>query len=105
MENLLQPVMNRHVVHITCENLPDGIREGLVSSFPALAFTLPEKTMLLAEADSPVPVGPVVRFLEEAGAVVLEARRIRPSLEDVFVEITGIEANTMQSEKRNGGGR
>ena len=105
VENLLQPVMNRHVVHITCENLPDGIREGLVSSFPALAFTLPEKTMLLAEADSPVPVGPVVRFLEEAGAVVLEARRIRPSLEDVFVEITGIEANTMQSEKRNGGGR
>ncbi|MDD3514743.1 MAG: ABC transporter ATP-binding protein [Aminivibrio sp.] len=105
VENLLQPVRNRHVVHLTCESLPDTVREGLASSFPALAFTLPEKYMIRAEADSPVPVGPVVRFLEEAGAVVLEARRIRPSLEDVFVEITGIEAHAMESEKRNGGGR
>lgn len=105
VENLLQPVRNRHVVNLTCESLPDTVREGLASSFPALAFTLQEKNMIRAEADSPVPVGPVVRFLEEAGAVVLEARRIRPSLEEVFVEMTGIEAHAMQSEKRNGGGR
>ena len=105
VENLLQPILKKHVVHITCESLAEGIREDLASSFQGLAFTLPQNSMIRAEADSPVPVGPVVRFLEEAGAVVLEARRIRPSLEDVFVEVTGIESNAMQSEKRNGGGR
>ena len=105
VENLLQPILKKHVVHITCVSLAEGSREDLASSFQGLAFTLPQNSMIRAEADSPVPVGPVVRFLEEAGAVVLEARRIRPSLEDVFVEVTGIESNAMQSEKRNGGGR
>jgi ABC-2 type transport system ATP-binding protein len=36
---------------------------------------------------------------------VSEARRVRPSLEDVFVEITGIEADAMRREKEKGEGR
>jgi hypothetical protein len=33
-----------------------------------------------------------------------EARKIKPSLEDVFVEITGIETDTMRGEKNKKGG-
>jgi len=43
--------------------------------------------------------------LEEAGVEVAEARRVRPSLEDVFVKITGIEADAMRREKQRMGGR
>ena len=49
-------------------------------------------------------IGPLVRFIEEQGAQVTEARRIRLSLEDVFVRVTGIELNTMRSEKEKGKG-
>jgi len=48
-----------------------------------------------------------VRFLEDRGAEVSEARKIRPSLEEVFVQITGIEAAAMKrdKEKPKRGGR
>ena len=35
----------------------------------------------------------------------VEARRMRLSLEDVFVRITGIEADAMKKEKEKGGGK
>jgi ABC-2 type transport system ATP-binding protein len=44
-----------------------------------------------------------VRFLEEHGVGVIEARVIRPSLEEVFVAITGIELERMRKEKERGG--
>jgi len=34
---------------------------------------------------------------------VSEARKLQPSLEDVFVEITGIEAGAMKQEKEKSG--
>jgi len=42
---------------------------------------------------------PLVSFLEDQGAEVVEARRTQPSLEEVFVKITGIEADVMRKEK------
>jgi ABC-2 type transport system ATP-binding protein len=44
----------------------------------------------------------VVRFIEEQGAEVTEARQIKPSLEEVFVDITGIETDVMKTEKNGG---
>jgi ABC-2 type transport system ATP-binding protein len=41
--------------------------------------------------------------LEGQGIEVMEARRLRPSLEDVFVRITGIEAEAMRKEKEKTG--
>ena len=49
-------------------------------------------------------VGLLVRVLEDRGAEVIEARRMRPSLEEAFVQITGIEAEAMRKEKEKAGG-
>jgi ABC-type multidrug transport system ATPase subunit len=48
-------------------------------------------------------VGALVRFLEEQGAEATEVRRLHPSLEDVFVRITGVEAEAMRTEKDKAG--
>ena len=48
-------------------------------------------------------MGLLVRFLEDRGIEVAEARRVQPMLEDLFVEITGIEAATMKREKEKTG--
>jgi ABC-2 type transport system ATP-binding protein len=102
----IQPVREKRVLELACLNLPDGIREDLAGSFPDLEFPGLAGGMIRVEADGPVPVGPLVRFLEERGAEVTEARRIRPSLEDVFVKITGVAAGAMEKEKeKKGGGR
>lgn len=104
VENLLQPVRSKHVLRITAEGRLDGHAEAMRQAFPEFAIRL-QDGMLHIEADGPVPVGPLVRHLEDRGAEVVEARRMRPTLEEVFVDITGIGAQAMQQEKGKTGGR
>jgi ABC-2 type transport system ATP-binding protein len=104
IEHLVQPIQDKHVVQIAYTNSMEGIQNKLSESFPALVFTTSGPGWIRVEAGAPVPVGPLVRFLEEQGGEVVEARRMRPSLEDVFVQITGIEADAMKKEKEKKGG-
>jgi ABC-2 type transport system ATP-binding protein len=60
--------------------------------------------VIRVEADEPVRVGAVIRYLEDRGVEVAEARRIQPSLEDIFVEITGIGTDAMQPVNERGEG-
>lgn len=104
VESLLQPFQGRHLVQIACENGVNGIMKKLSEAYPDLAFSSPKSGVIQAEAAKPVQAGAIVHFLEEAGVEVSEARKIKPSLEDVFVRITGLEADAMRREKEKGGG-
>jgi len=97
--NLVQPIREKHVTQIAFSNSPVNLENKLGESFPGLKFITLQQGQIRVEADEPVRVGPLVRFLEDEGVEVFEARRIRPSLEDVFVEITGVEAEAMNKEK------
>lgn len=103
VERLLQPLRDRHIVQLACANPPDHVEARLAASFPDLRFRVVGRGLIRVEADGPVRVGPLVRFLEEEGAEVMEARRAGPSLEDVFVRVTGVEAEAMHGEKGDGG--
>ncbi len=104
VDHLMHPLQEKHVVQITCENTVNDLQADLADSFPGLAFKSLGKGVIRVEADEPVRVGPLVRFLEDRGAEVSEARRMRPSLEDIFVRITGIEADAMLKEREKAGG-
>jgi len=104
VENLLQPVQEKHVVRIACANTRNDTQEKLTEFFPGLEFMMVEHGLIRVESNEPVRVGPLVRFLEDNGTEVSEARKMRPSLEDIFVEITGIEADTMRKGKEKAGG-
>lgn len=41
-------------------------------------------------------------FFHEKGIEVYEARELRPSLEDVFVKLTGIESSVLKKDKEKG---
>ena len=104
VEHLVQPIQEKYVVQIAYANSLNNIQGRLSEFFPILHFTIPEHGLIRVEADEPVRVGPIVRYLEDQGAEVKEARRIRLSLEDIFVQITGIEADAMKKEKEKAGG-
>jgi ABC-2 type transport system ATP-binding protein len=106
VEQLIQPMKEMHVLQITCVNMPSGIKDKLRDSFPDLVFLISGDDFIRIEAERLIHVGPLVRFLEDHEAEVVEARRVRPSLEDIFVEITGIAANALRKEKeKKRGGR
>ena len=102
--NLIQPVQEKHVMQLAVSNAEQAPRDKLAEAFPHLAFENLSSGQVRVESSEPVHVGPLVRFLEEQGAEVIEARRMRPSLEEVFVQITGIETDAMRKEKERVGG-
>lgn len=101
VDKLLQPVQDKHILQIACSACED-LLDQLSAAFPDLAFTLIGMESIRVEATAPIRVGPLVRFLEERQREVFEARKIQPTLEDVFVQITGLEAGAMRKEKAGG---
>ncbi|MBN1103062.1 MAG: ABC transporter ATP-binding protein [Deltaproteobacteria bacterium] len=104
LENLIHPVQEKHVVFLAVSNQQPALHERLAEAFPDLSFQAVPDGQVRVESDSPIRVGLLVRFIEEMGIDVSEARRHRPSLEDVFVAITGIEAGLLKKEKEKAGG-
>lgn len=102
---LLQPLQQHHVAVIDLSDSMTVGMDALTSAFPDCRFESPRPGTVRVESTARLAVGRIVRFLEEAGVEVCEARRVRPSLEDVFVKITGIEADAMRGEKQRVGAR
>ena len=102
--NLIQQVKEKHVVQIVASKSESVLNDKLAAVFPHLGFQVLSDGLIRVESTAPIHVGPLVRFLEDQGAEVMEARRMRPSLEDVFVRVTGIELDAMKKEKEKAGG-
>ncbi|MBD3285600.1 ATP-binding cassette domain-containing protein [candidate division WOR-3 bacterium] len=101
--HLLQPLKGRHILEITFSGARASIKQELSREFPGLDFELSKHGIIRVEAGEEIRVGPLVRFLEEQDAEVAEARKVRPSLEEVFIKVTGIEAEAMRAEKEKKG--
>ena len=99
VHDLLQPERGRQVLLVSVAHSAASWCAPLAGAFPALKAEPASDAELRIESAAPLRVGPLVRFLEERGAEVLEARRLHPSLEDVFVRITGVEAEEMRRER------
>jgi len=105
VKNLVQPEQEKHIMEIAFANAVPDLLQKSAAAFPALEFEEFGQGLIRVKAGEPIHVGPLVRFFEDQGADVTEARRMRPSLEEVFVRITGIEADALRKEKeRTGGG-
>jgi ABC-2 type transport system ATP-binding protein len=102
--NLIQQVKEKHVVQIAASKSESALNDKLAAVFPHLGFQVLSDGLIRVESTAPIHVGLLVRFLEDQGAEVMEARRMRPSLEEVFVRVTGIEVDAMKKEKEKAGG-
>jgi len=101
--NLFQPIQERKVMLFSVSNTANDLYGKLATEFPNLEFQSVSIGQVQVESAKEINIGPLVRFIENQGAEVTEARRLRPSLEDVFVRITGIELDAMGREKEKGG--
>ena len=102
--DLLQPVKGKNVLLLSVSNSGVNLSEAMAMAFPQYHFQSATNEQIRVESAEPVSVGPLVHFLEDRGIQVTEARRHLPSLEDVFVQVTGIEAGLMLREKEKVGG-
>jgi ABC-2 type transport system ATP-binding protein len=103
--DLLQPVQGKNVLLLSVSESAENLPDQFGSAFPDLGVEATPAGQLRVESMEPISIAPLARFLEERGIELTEARRHLPSLEDVFVEVTGIEAGMMKGEKDRAGGR
>ena len=101
---LMQPIQHRHAVLLGVPHAEPRLVDELAQACDGCAVALAGPGLVRIESEAPIRVGPLVRLLDDKGIEVIEARQVRPSLEDVFVEITGIEADAMRKEKEKPGG-
>jgi ABC-2 type transport system ATP-binding protein len=102
--DLLKPVKGKNVLLLSISNAGANLSEEMASAFPEYQFQSTTSEQVRVESAEPVNVGTLIRFLEERGIQITEARRHLPSLEDIFVQVTGIEAGLMMKEKEKVGG-
>jgi len=103
VDELMRQTDGRHVVQFAVSNSAAELCDQITAAFGNLQCQAITGGGLRIESSEPVRVGPLVRFLEDHGLEVTEARKMRPSLEDVFVRVTGIEAAAMTREKEKAG--
>lgn len=104
VKNLLRPVLDRQVMLVSVSNGEENLAGKLAAAFRQYKFQAISSEQVRIEASEPIRLGPLVRFLEEQHAEVKEARLSNPSLEEVFVSVTCIEANVLRKETEGKGG-
>lgn len=98
--NLLEPVRGVSILDLSLDGFPAALLPCLEKTFSGVSFHSRDDASLSVRSSAPFPIGPLVRFLESKGCGVLEAVRRRPSLEDVFVSVTGIGTEEMKKERK-----
>jgi len=101
---LMQPVQGKHALLLTLDTSPSDIGDSIAASLPNLEVYAAGVNTLRVESSESLSLAPIIGFLDDRGIMVTEARLLRPSLEDIFVHITGIEARAMRTEKEKKGG-
>jgi ABC-2 type transport system ATP-binding protein len=74
----------------------------LSATFPAFKVEASDATNLKIMTARPINLLPVLQFCDQQQVPVYEAKIIRPSLEEVFVKVTGLGADKLKKEKEGG---
>lgn len=96
---LMQEAQKETIVEFTLENGACDLREDLQEQFPGFSPEFLTDNVIRIHSSVPIDLKPFMRFFDERELPVYEARILRPSLEEVFVKVTGIEPEEMKEEK------
>ena len=105
LANLVKDVQGHSVVQLALSEDVSRLLDELRSAFPGVDFETMPGNAIRAHTDHALALAPLIRFFEAHDVDVTEARAIRPSLEDVFVRITGVALEQMRKEKEQGNGK
>ena len=97
--NLLQPVQDDHIMILALSATNQKLLKETAAAFADYQLEILPGGQMRVLSRQPISISPLVNFLEGRGVEVMEARRVKPSLEDVFVKLTGVEASEMHNDK------
>ena len=99
LEELMREHQQETVLELAVDQMGVELTEELRRRFPGCAVHRPDERHLRLVSAGPIELLPLLRAMAEGGADVREARLIRPTLEEVFVRVTGIESVLIRQER------
>ncbi|MDD3050791.1 MAG: ATP-binding cassette domain-containing protein [Candidatus Cloacimonetes bacterium] len=102
MNGLLENTKNFSTIEIkffTSDFDRKSLLKKFRQSFSELQCTFEDLQTLRIISINSIDIAPVVCYLSNEKMLIAEAKLIKPSLEDVFVKMTGIEIDLMKKEK------
>lgn len=102
VDDLMKNTGHQHIIKLTLNDNAEKTGSGLQQAFPNLRVEYREENTCHLISPERFALSPILQYLDNHGISVFEAKEMRPSLEDVFVKVTGIEARKLKNEKEGG---
>lgn len=102
VNELMQEAQNENTVQFSLAGGLLNAKETLKSRFSDYTVSITSDTAVKIQSSSQINLIPFIKFFEDNNLTVYEAKIIRPSLEEVFVKVTGIELKNLKQEKEGG---
>lgn len=102
--DLMSSVQQHHLLQVAFERAdnPQQLAQDMNTAFPTCTIRVSGSNTLQIQSPTPLALMPFMQFFEEQGVNIFEAKIMKPSLEEVFVQITGIESTQLQKDKEGG---
>ncbi len=98
---MMKEAQEENIVNFSLGGDFSGVEDDFMNHFPDYEFRTGKSSEVSIHSPSTFTLLPLVQFFEERNLPVYEAKIIRPSLEEVFVKVTGIELKKMQGQKED----
>jgi ABC-2 type transport system ATP-binding protein len=99
INSLMDQAQHHYRVAFQIDGPLDGLADSFGEAFPGLLLQHVENQTILVQSDKAIDLVPLIQFFASRQTVVYEARVLRPTLEDIFVRVTGIELENLEKEK------
>jgi ABC-2 type transport system ATP-binding protein len=102
IDNLLIETNDANIIEVVIETATYDktvLLEKLNQKFPDIECRLKNNNTIKILSYNTIDIAPIVNFLSSEEIFIIEARLLRPSLEDAFVKLTGIEVDLMNKDK------
>lgn len=100
---LMASVSHGHAIQLAIDNNVENLAADLQSRFEGCKVEILPDHSLVIVSEQRIPLLPVMEYFDNKNISVYEARELRPTLEDVFVKLTGIESSMLKKEKEGDG--
>jgi len=101
--NLIEQTRESNIIEVSFEEAPlektSDLLNKLNQQFNDIECFIKNHTTIKIISNIKINISPIINFISNEGFFILEAKLIKPTLEDAFVKITGIEIDMMKKER------
>jgi ABC-2 type transport system ATP-binding protein len=103
VSELMESISHGYRMQLAAEENIVKYAADLQAHFEGCTVNTGQNNSLILVSPKRMSLLPVIQYFDERGISVYEAKELHPTLEDVFVKVTGIEAAKLKKEKEKGG--